>query len=563
MELRRLIMSSKEDIQRLNNNDLHMILEENYPDILQSMHDEGYEIECPKYLIFRQLVFEDKVVGFAAFELLHFYSDDIAMNECYVLPEYRGKGLLGRELTELIETPNISLFIRRPSKSIVKILLNNDLAVLSENDVAISFIPFMVGGGDVYKSKKIRKHVKSVPIDSRAMYFSLAYDLKTGGVIFKKAPYYYPFEDDEVVISKPRRIDSSSYADKIRPQYLRDLANSVYSNRHLIGELKDDVYSRIRDDLSVGNLMGNECLLNQEFADLLDANGLTVADGFKIREEIINALDSGEIRHKGIKARLNYLMGDYRCDGFDSIDLKCPHCENRVAFYLKTCNVCGHDLTCENTFLSVKNQILEYSHDISIINARGDFIIDGCNMYNQLVRWALERGYDLDEVYEAQSEYACFEILQDLGEPENYAISLGLDSLNKIREGSGMVYAINHDYIENLTAERFRHDLENKYSISDLKSELYSHDIAFDGDEREYLIEQIFNDDYFERFLDEHFVLTRKGEEFIENPVLNYFQYNLSDDYYYFDFKRVYLEHKDNLTLDEIEGMLEGKPQEF
>ncbi len=552
-------MISKEDISSLNNSDLHMILEENYPDILQSMQNENYEIECPKHLIFKELVFEDKVVGFAAFELLQFYSDELALNECYVLPEYRGGGLLAQELIELIETPNISLFIRKPSKSIVKILLDNGLAVLSENDVAISFIPFMVEGGDVYKSKKIRKHVKSIPINGGIMYFSLAYDLKTGGVIFKKAPYYYPFEDDEVLISKPRLIDSSNYADKIRPQYLRDLAGSVYSNRQLIGELKDDVYSRIRDDLSVENLVGNENRLNQEFADLLEANGLTMADGFKIRNEIINSVDNGEIRHKGIKTRLNYLMGDYECKQFDSIDLKCPHCENHVAFYLKTCNVCGHDFTCENTFQAVKNQILEYSRDISIINARGDFISDGCNMYNQLIQWALERGYDLDEVYEAQCEYACFEIIQDLGEPENYSISLGLDSLNKIREGSGMVYAINHDYIENLTAERFRHDLENKYSISDLKFELSSHDIAFDGDEREYLIEQIFNDEYFDRFLDEHFVLTRKGEEFIKNPVLKYFQDNVSDDYYYCDFKRAYMEHKDSLTLGEIAEILDRK----
>lgn len=550
-------MILKEDISRLNNSDLHMILEENYPDIMKSMQNENYEIECPKHLIFKELVFEDRIVGFATFELLQFYSNELALNECYVLPEYRGRSLLAKELIELIETPNISLFIRRPSKSIVKILLDNNLAVLSENDVVISFIPFMVEGGDVYKSKKIRKYVQSIPINGEIMYFSLAYDLGVEGVIFKKAPYYYPFEDDEVLISKPRLIDSYKCADKIRPRYLRNLADSVYSNRHLIGELKDNVYSRIRNDLSVENLVGNENQLNQEFTNLLEGNGLTMVDGFKIRNDVINSLDNGEIRHKGIKTRLNYLMGDYDCEQFDSIDLKCPHCENRIAFYLKTCNVCGHDLTCENTFKSVKNQITEYSEDISMINARGDFIPDGCNIYYQLIQWALERSYNLDEVYDAQCEYSCFEIIQNLGEPENYSIGLGYDSLNKIREGSGMVYAINHDYIENLTAERFRYDLENKYAISDLKSELSSHDISFEGDEREYLIEQIFNDKYFNRFLDEHFVLTKKGEDFIKNPVLKYFHDNLSDDYYYYDFKRAYLKHKDSLTLGEIAKILD------
>lgn len=176
-------------------------------------------------------------------------------------------------------------------------------------------------------------------------------------------------------------------------------------------------------------------------------------------------------------------------------------------------------------------------------------------MYNQLIQWAHQRGYDLDEVYDAQCEYVCFNLIQNLGKPENYCFGAGVDSYNKIREGSGMVYAINNDYIENLTVERYRDDLENKYTISDLKSELYIHGIPFDGDDRDYLIEQIFNDDDFDYFLEEHFVLTKKGEEFIKNPVLRYFHKYLSDDYYYYEFKKTYHENK-NLTLDEISEIL-------
>ena len=555
----RFFMIKKEDIFKLNKEELYYMLKDNYPEIVQSMHNENYEIQCPEHFLFKEIVHDDNVVGFMAFELLRYYSNDIALNECYILPEYRGKGLLGRELIKLIESPNISLFIRRPSKSIVKVLLNNNLAVLAENNIAVSFIPFIVEGSDVYKSKKIRKYVKSILFNSHLTHFSLIYDFNVGSVVFKQAPYYYPFEDDEVLISKPRLIDDNGAADRIRPQYLKNLADNVYSNSNLIGLLKNEVYARIRDDLSVENLIGTENKLNQDFIQLLEENNLTKTDGFKIREDIIDSLNSGDIKHKGIHIRANYLMGNNLIEKVDNIDLKCPYCENRVEFYLKTCLVCGHDLTSENSFVAVKNIILEYSDDISRINARGDFIVDGYNMYNQLIQWAYQKDYDLDEVYDAQAEYVCFDILQGLGEPENYSLGMGFDSGNKIREGSGAVYAINHDYIEDLTVERYRYDLENKYSISDLKSELLSYDIPFDSDDREHMIEQIFNDEYFDRFLDEHFVLTKKGEEFIKNPVLKYFHDNLSSQYYYYEFKKIYLEHKDELTLDEIAEVLNKK----
>ena len=552
-------MVSKDNISRLNKNDLRKILDKKYPEILQAMNEENYEITYPKHLLFNEILYEGKVVGFFTLELLEFYSREVALNECYILPEYRRKDLFARELINLIETPNLTLFFRRPTKSIIKILLDNNLAILTENNIAISFIPFMVETKDIFKSKKIKKHVKSIFVNKNEIFFSLIYDFNVGSVVFKNVSYYYPFNNDDVLISKPRLIDDNEDIDKIRPKYLKDLANHIYSNNHLIQELKNEVYSRIRDDLSVKNLIGTEDQLNPEFVDLLEENTMTLDDGFKIHEEIIDALDCHEIRHKGIQTRINYLMGYDTVEKLDNIDLKCPFCENCVPFYLKTCNACGHDLISENTFKSVKNQILEYTNDIGIINSHGDSIDEGSNMYLRLIDWANEKGYDLDEVFYTQSEYSCFCILQSVGKPNDYCIGMGFDSYLQIREGSGMIFAINHDYIENLTYERYLDDLKNKYTISDLELELDSHGISYYGNDRENLIEQIRNSDFFEYVLDERFVLTKKGEEFIKNPILEYFDLHLSDDYYFYEFKKIFLKYKDDLTLDEMAEKLKNE----
>ena len=546
-------MISKNKVFELNNNNLNEILDKYFPDILKAIETESYEIEYPNHFLFRKITFEDAVVGFMTFELLQYYGTEIALNECYILPEYRGNNLLARELINLIETPNISLHIRRPSKSIMKSLLNNDLAISTEKGTVISFIPLIVEKEDIYKNKRIRKHVKSIPINNQLIYFSLAYDFEIGSVVFKHAQYYYPFGGDEILISKPRKIDANKKIEKISPNYLKNLSDDIYSNRILISQLKDSVYSRIRKDLSVENLIGLENNLNHDFTDALYKNNLTVDEGLKIRENIIMSLDNNEIRHKGIKNRINYLMGVNVKKQADSMDLKCPYCENRVQFYFKTCSICGHDLTVENTFNTVKNIIHEYSRDINYIAAREDNIVDGSNMYQKLIDWACENDYDLDEVYEAQCEYSCFEILQNLGTPGNFSIGVGWDTWNKIREGSALIYAINHEYIENLTEERYKYELENTYSISNIQRELYDYGIDYQSNDRDELISQIFEDEYFNRFLDEHFVLTQKGETFLKNELLEYFYKYLSEDnHYYCEFKKLYLENKDDLTLDEM-----------
>lgn len=132
-------MISKNKVFELNNNNLNEILDKYFPDILKAIETESYEIEYPNHFLFRKITFEDAVVGFMTFELLQYYGTEIALNECYILPEYRGNNLLARELINLIETPNISLHIRRPSKSIMKSLLNNDLAISTEKGTVISF----------------------------------------------------------------------------------------------------------------------------------------------------------------------------------------------------------------------------------------------------------------------------------------------------------------------------------------------------------------------------------------------------------------------------------------
>ena len=89
--------------------------------------------------VFKEILFENKVVGFTFYELNS--PTNFILNEIYILPEFRGNSLFLLEINILLVAGN-SLTILQPTKNIVEILIHYGLAYkLSENIVAsaISF----------------------------------------------------------------------------------------------------------------------------------------------------------------------------------------------------------------------------------------------------------------------------------------------------------------------------------------------------------------------------------------------------------------------------------------
>ena len=69
-----------------------------YPYLIDSINEEDYYIENGLCLLFNEIVSENKVVGFATYE---FRDETMLLSECYILPEFRGRGLFFDELSWL------------------------------------------------------------------------------------------------------------------------------------------------------------------------------------------------------------------------------------------------------------------------------------------------------------------------------------------------------------------------------------------------------------------------------------------------------------------------------
>ena len=110
------------------------IIKENYIYLYRAINDEDYYIvENDTCFFFKEILYDDEVVGFTTYKTTQINKDALVMQYFYVLPEYRNKGLLEEEIDE-----SAALF----ESSII--LTKHKLARVFDDRFVVSRIPFSV-----------------------------------------------------------------------------------------------------------------------------------------------------------------------------------------------------------------------------------------------------------------------------------------------------------------------------------------------------------------------------------------------------------------------------------
>ena len=90
-----------DDIQKIfiseSNIDVVDTLKTYYNYIYDSILEEGFILKYDKCNLFKELIYENKVVGFCSYDHSREFIT-AALNNIYILPEFRGKGIFLREL---------------------------------------------------------------------------------------------------------------------------------------------------------------------------------------------------------------------------------------------------------------------------------------------------------------------------------------------------------------------------------------------------------------------------------------------------------------------------------
>ena len=118
-----------------NTLEITLILKENYPYIFDSIKKENIILKSEKCNLFKELVFDNKVVGFCSYDFSREFMT-AALNNIYILPEFRGNGLFREELEKtMIEHNKPS--IMEPTRLIIELLIKYGYAKKINSNIEI------------------------------------------------------------------------------------------------------------------------------------------------------------------------------------------------------------------------------------------------------------------------------------------------------------------------------------------------------------------------------------------------------------------------------------------
>lgn len=263
-----------------------------YPYIIESMNKEEYCLENELCFAFDELLYENKVVGFATFEL---HNQSILMlTECYILPEFRGKQIFFNEICKMIfSAPEFGIL--QPTRNIVELLIDYSFARKVSDDIVVSGIDFYFNDWDMKSNK--REEISYEPP------LSNYYDLGICSTILVDA--------GEVIYHHMLENDLKKYGERkeLTEDYYKGIAELFFKNQSefekIMLELKEELpREKLGYDLIVGEGEG----LSEFMQGIVDNEIVSYDRALEIKQQLITEYEAGEITDDDIDERLTALL---------------------------------------------------------------------------------------------------------------------------------------------------------------------------------------------------------------------------------------------------------------
>ena len=323
------------------------ILEE-YPYILDSMKREKYYLENELCSFFDEILFENKVVGFATFQLRNMKT--LLLTECFILPEFRGKRLFFDEICKMYFVgPEFGIL--QPTRNVVQLLLDYAFAKNFNDDIVVSAIEFHFDDYDA-------KSTKNRELDEDEMEPSNFYDLSITSTVFvdgDEVIYHNLLENDLRNGNERKKLDDAYFTNL--KKLFSDNADEM--NRLTI-ELKEELPQfQLGFDEYVGRGEG----LSELMQNIVDENLITFEEARSIKDQLTREYDSGELTDDMVEQRLLSLL---------AIDE--PSFENMGEFrqLLDSDEMAGSDMSVITDFIDLIGDNDELGNDILKALIAGD-----------------------------------------------------------------------------------------------------------------------------------------------------------------------------------------------
>lgn len=331
--------------------DIPLILNENYPYIINSIKKENFILKSEKCNLFKEIVFNNKVVGFCSYDFSREFMT-AALNNIYILPEFRGNGLFKEELEKtMIEHNKPS--IMEPTRFIIELLIKYQYAKKINDNIIASAIELIVPGEHVITNKEINNE------EELSTHF---YDLNICAPIHLLnmnnciIAYSLALNDDII------RYDCIEKRSKINDEYFEQIKEFFIKNEVEILKILVELEEKLPlKEFSLEEIIGNDNELSPYIETLIDDAHVTYSKALEIKEQIKEEYEAGMILNESLLIRLAYLFNIPESPSLITHDEICPYCKMPIDNHDKYCHYCGINLKynpndVENTLINSINQ---------------------------------------------------------------------------------------------------------------------------------------------------------------------------------------------------------------
>lgn len=557
-----------------------------YPYILNSMQKDDYYLENDICSIFEEILFENKVVGFATFQLRG--ENTVLLTECFIMPEFRGKRLFFEEICKMnFVAPDFGIL--QPTRNVVELLVDYAFARNVTEDIVASAIEFYFDDFDA-------KSTKSRELDEDEMEPSNFYDLSINSTVL--------VDGDEVIYHNLLENDlrRHGFRKELTDDYFANLIDLFSRN----GDEFNDVIFELKKELPQEKLGYEEIIgpgegLSEYMQGVVDHGLISSEKAIEIRRQLIEEYESGEIDDDTIDDRFTFLVASGMTGSMDLESLE---------EFMDDADLEGEDLQLLNDFFDVIGDDEDLASNLlnALISddamAFENLLLEAMNKDEEFANNFLELAESLDDDEDDDFDFESLGLNLDSRYPVaemmwgNYDDKYKLDDtfygkdypvcediyiyriLNFLKNNGNLELALmaadmrgaaTSQIIENYLFENDFIDGEVNYgnwnefaheslTISDLKDVLRENNLRVSGKKQELIDRVAENQIPLDGFRLEKVSVTPKGDEFLQNNewigfydmVLNKFDFN--------DFVK-YLDNNEgefrDVTLDYISEHLE------
>ncbi len=317
-----------------NTLEITLILKENYPYIFDSIKKENIILKSEKCNLFKELVFDNKVVGFCSYDFSREFMT-AALNNIYILPEFRGNGLFREELEKtMIEHNKPS--IMEPTRLIIELLIKYGYAKKINSNIVASAIELIVPGQHVIANKEIKNE------EELSTHF---YDLNICAPIHLLdmdnciIAYNLALNDDII------RYDCIEKRSKINDDYFKQIKEFFTEKEEEILKILVELEEKLPlKEFDLEDIIGNDDELSPYIETLIDDGHITYSKALEIKEQIKEEYEAGMILNESLLIRLAYLFNIPETPSLIMHDETCPYCEMPIDNHDKYCHYCGINL---------------------------------------------------------------------------------------------------------------------------------------------------------------------------------------------------------------------------